>query len=90
MCEGPLTRQHRLVNPLIVPYSRSLWKALGLLFFNHVRSDSTVASSPQTNQLQQEAMFVHDPHHYISAPAKPSTPTQWSLYIPLHLHLTLN
>lgn len=37
---------------------------------------ATVASSPQTNQLQQEAMFVHDPHHYISAPAKPSTPTQ--------------
>ena len=30
MCEGPCTRQHRLVNPLTVPYSRSLWKALGL------------------------------------------------------------
>lgn len=56
--------------------SLSLCKALSLLFFNHVKSDSTVASSPQTNQLQQEAMFVHDPHHYISAPAKPSTPTQ--------------
>lgn len=72
----------RLAAQSTTQYLLSLCKALSLLFFNHVKSNSIVASSPQTNQLQQEAMFVHDPDHYISAPAKPSTPTRWSLHPP--------